>query len=299
MDHTALFSQNRNYLFAVAYRMLGTVMDAEDILQEAFLRWRGVDIASVESARAYLTTIVTRLSLDFLASARVRREEYVGPWLPEPLLTDEGADVEKSVELAESISMAFLVLLESLSPVERAVFLLREVFAYDYPEVARIVEKSEENCRQIVRRAKERVAAGRPRFTPDREQGNRLLDRFVTACVQGDLAGLESVLAADITLWSDGGGKVNAARLPIHGADKVARFLLGVLRKAPADYAVRPAWINGAPGLIVYVAGHAASIYTFDGADDRIQAIRIVVNPDKLGHIPPLPKDADFAEKTD
>jgi RNA polymerase sigma-70 factor, ECF subfamily len=268
--------------------MLGTVMDAEDILQEAFLRWRGVDIASVESARAYLTTIVTRLSLDFLGSARVRREEYVGPWLPEPLLTDEGADVESSIELAESVSMAFLVLLESLSPMERAVFLLREVFAYDYPEVAQIVEKSEENCRQIVRRAKERVAAGRPRFRPDREQGNRLLDRFVTACVEGDLAGLESVLAADITLWSDGGGKVNAARLPIHGADKVARFLLGILRQAPEVYSVRSAWINGAAGLIVYVAGRALSVYTFDGADDAIQAIRIVVNPDKLAHIPPL-----------
>lgn len=290
MNHATLFSENRPYLFAVAYRMLGTVMDAEDILQEAFLRWRGVDIASVESARAYLTTIVTRLSLDFLASARVRREEYVGPWLPEPLLTSDGADVERSMELAESISMAFLVLLESLSPVERAVFLLREVFAYDYPEVARIVEKSEENCRQIVRRAKGRVSAGRPRFAPDREQGNRLLDRFVTACVEGDLVGLEQVLAADITLWSDGGGKVNAARLPIYGADKVARFLLGVLRQAPAEYTARPDWINGGPGLIVYVGGQAQIVFTFDGADDTIQAIRIVVNPDKLGHIPPLSK---------
>ncbi len=288
MDHAALFSQNRSYLFAVAYRMLGTVMDAEDILQEAFLRWRGVDIASIESARAYLTTIVTRLSLDFLASARVRREEYVGPWLPAPLLLDEETDVAASVELSESLSMAFLVLLESLSPVERAVFLLREVFGYDYPEVARIVEKSEENCRQIVRRAKERVAAGRPRFPADRAQGNRLLEHFVTACVEGDLAGLESVLAADITLWSDGGGKVNAARLPIYGADKVARFLLGILRKAPEAFAVRSAWINGAPGLIVYVDGRAQSVYTFDGAEEAIQAIRIVVNPDKLGHIPPL-----------
>jgi len=293
MDHTTLFTQNRGYLFAVAYRMVGTVMDAEDILQEAFLRWQRVDSAGIESAQAYLTTVVTRLCLDFLASARVRREEYVGPWLPEPLLMDEGTDVTQTVELAESVSMAFLVLLESLSPVERAVFLLREVFAYDYPAVARIVEKSEANCRQIARRAKERVSAGRPRFPADRERGNRLLERFVSACASGDLAGLESVLAADITLWSDGGGKVNAARLPIYGADKVARFLLGILAKAPADLAARPAWVNGAPGLVIYAGGVAQTVLVIDVGEARIQAIRVVVNPDKLGHIPRLHETSD------
>lgn len=287
MDSTTLFTENRSYLFGVAYRMVGTVMDAEDILQEAFLRWQGVDSRGVDSPRAYLTTIVTRLCLDFLTSARVRREQYVGPWLPEPLIVSaQEEEVEGLVERDETISMAFLLLLESLSPVERAVFLLREVFAYDYPEVARIVEKSEANCRQIAKRAKERIRAGRPRFTPDRAQGERLLERFVTACAQGDLAGLESVLAADITLWSDGGGKVTAARRPVHGAGNVARFLLGILRMAPDDWAVRSAWINGGPGLIVYAGGQAQSVFTFDAGEERIEAIRIVVNPDKLQRVP-------------
>lgn len=286
MDSAALFTENRSYLFGVAYRMLGTVMDAEDILQEAYLRWQTVDSREVESPRAYLTTIVTRLCLDFLASARVRREQYVGPWLPEPLVVsgpDKGA--EELVERYESISMAFLVLLESLSPVERAVFLLREVFAYDYPEVARIVEKSEANCRQIARRARERISAGRPRFSADRERGERLLARFVDACTGGDLAGLEGVLAADITLWSDGGGKVQAALNPIHGANNVARFLLGILRRTPADVSARFAVINGGPGLIVSVAGHVQSVLAFDVGDDAIQAIRVVVNPEKLGRV--------------
>lgn len=286
MDSTIFFTENRSYLFGVAYRMLGTVMDAEDILQEAYLRWQTVDSREVESPRAYLTTIVTRLCLDFLASARVRRERYVGPWLPEPLVvSSEDESAEGLVERYESISMAFLVLLESLSPVERAVFLLREVFAYDYPEVARIVEKSEANCRQIARRARERISAGRPRFSADRERGERLLARFVDACTGGDLAGLEGVLAADITLWSDGGGKVRAARNPIHGANNVARFLLGILRNAPADVAVRAASVNGGPGLIVSVAGHVQSVLAFDVGDDAIQAIRVVVNPEKLGRV--------------
>lgn len=283
MDSTTPFTEHRSYLFGVAYRMVGTVMDAEDILQEAFLRWQRVDSTAVESPRAYLTTIVTRLCLDFLASARVRREAYVGPWLPEPLLVStESEEAEGLVERYESISMAFLVLLESLSPLERAVFLLREVFAYDYPEVAQIVEKSEANCRQIVRRAKERISAGRPRFTPDRQRGERLVARFVDACAGGDLAGLESVLAADITLWSDGGGKVQAARNPIHGANNVARFLLGILRNPPPDMSVEVAPVNGGPGLIVYSGGRVQSVLTFDVGEERIEAIRVVVNPEKL-----------------
>ena len=241
----------------------------------------------MRSPKSYLSAVVTRLSIDRLRSARVKREEYVGPWLPEPLLSDRAEEGADSIELDESLSMAFLVLLESLNPVERAVFLLREVFDYDYEEISRIVAKSEDNCRQIARRARQSVAARRPRFDRSAAQEERLTERFVETCVSGDMEGLIGLLSEDVTLWSDGGGKVAAAPYPIHGPRAVARFLLGVLRTVPPGFSARPTQINGGRGVVGYVDGHATSVVALDFEDGRLRRIRIVVNPQKLRALPP------------
>jgi RNA polymerase sigma-70 factor, ECF subfamily len=283
------FERHRSLLFSIAYRMLGSVADAEDIVQEAYLRWREVPEAEVRSPRSFLSAVVTRLSIDWLRSARARREEYVGPWLPEPLLSERAEEVAVLDELDESLSMAFLVLLESLNPVERAVFLLREVFDYDYEEISHIVEKSEANCRQIARRARQSVAARRPRFERSPEQEERLTRQFVEACMNGDMEGLVGLLSEDVTLWSDGGGKVAAAPYPIHGPERVARFLLGVLRTVPPGFSARLVRINGGPGVVGYVDGHPTSVVALDVADGRLRGVRIVVNPEKLRTIPPSP----------
>jgi RNA polymerase sigma-70 factor, ECF subfamily len=238
----------------------------------------------VRSPKAYLSAVVTRLCIDQLRSAKARREEYVGPWLPEPLPTEPDTAV-----IDESLSMAFLVLLESLNPTERAVFLLREVFDYDYEEISRLVGKSEANCRQIARRARDSVAARRPRFESSPEQEERLMASFLEASLDGDMEGLVSVLSEDVTLWSDGGGKTRAAMNPIHGADRVSRFIFGILREAPPGLVVRRTRVNGRPGIIGYFAdGRPQSVTTFEVAGGRIRAIRIVVNPEKLGAVPPL-----------
>jgi RNA polymerase sigma-70 factor (ECF subfamily) len=276
------FERHRSLLFSIAYRMLGGVADAEDVVQEAYLRWRGVPETEVRSPRSYLSAVVTRLSIDRLRSAR--REEYVGPWLPEPLLAEDAGD---PTGLDESLSMAFLVLLESLNPVERAVFLLREVFDYAYEEISRIVGKSEDNCRQIARRARQSIAARRPRFERSPEQEERLTQQFVETCVSGDMEGLVSLLAEDVTLWSDGGGKVAAAPYPIHGPDRVARFLLGVLRTVPPGFSARPTRVNGGPGVVGYVDGLPTGVVALDFADGRLRGVRIVVNPEKLRAVPP------------
>jgi RNA polymerase sigma-70 factor, ECF subfamily len=276
-------------LFSIAYRMLGGVADAEDVVQEAFLRWQKDAGTEVRSPKAYLSAVVTRLSIDHLRREKARRERYVGPWLPEPLVGETASDAAERAVLDESLSMAFLVLLESLTPVERAVFLLREVFDYEYAEISRLVGKSEANCRQISRRARQSVAARRPRFDPSPEAEERLLQRFLETCMSGDMDALLSLLSDDVTLWSDGGGKVVAARNPIHGPDRVARFLLGVMRKIPAGFVLRWLPVNGHPGLVVYLAdGHPQGVATFEVADGRIRAIRIVVNPEKLEKVPPL-----------
>ena len=279
------FNALRPLLFSIAYRMLGSVMDAEDVVQDAYLRWQKAADAEVESPKAYLSTVVTRLCVDHLRSARVQREDYVGPWLPEPLVVEETPDVADTAALHESLSMAFLVLLESLTPVERAIFLLHDVFGYDFSEIAGIVGKSEANCRQLARRARGYVEARRPRFESSATQQDRLTQQFLRACATGDLPALVATLADDITLWADGGGKVRAARNPIHGADAVARFILGVLRKAPEGLDTRVTRVNGQPGVVSYLAGQPVAVLLFDVVHERIQGLRFVVNPDKLQHL--------------
>jgi RNA polymerase sigma-70 factor (ECF subfamily) len=290
-DRGADFDAYRPLLFSIAYRMLGSVMDAEDMIQEAFLRWQQSEAAGVEiiSPKAYLSQIVTRLCIDHLRSARVQREQYVGPWLPEPLVgtmnADAAADPADATELADTLSTAFLLLLERLAPRERAVFLLREVFDYDHREVAEIVGVSEANCRQIARRARQYLADERPRFVVPPEQHRALARQFGEALTGGDTNALLSVLAAKVTTVSDGGGKVTAARVPIHGADLVARFLFGLWRMAPPGLALEEVTVNGRAGFVTLIDGEPRNVISFDISDDRIQAIYIVVNPDKLQRV--------------
>ncbi|MDQ5824227.1 MAG: RNA polymerase sigma-70 factor [Chloroflexota bacterium] len=290
MVSTEAFNEHRPLLFSLAYRMLGSVADAEDVVQEAFLRWHRAtensDEQAVRSPRSYLCTVVTRLCIDQLRSARVRREVYVGPWLPEPLVEQGTPDPTEELELADSLSMAFLVLLESLSPEERAVFLLRQVFDYDYAEIARIVNKSEANCRQMVRRAQQRLAERRPRFNATPEQREQMTHTFMQTCTNGDMEGLLSLLTQDIVLYSDGGGKAKAATRPVYGADNVARFIFGVLSKVPPGFSAGVATVNGQPGIVCYVEGEPYTVLSLDVADGLIQGIYTVVNPDKLQHIP-------------
>lgn len=269
--------------------MLGSAMDAEDMLQETFLRWQQVSDESIESPKAYLTTIITRLCMDRLRSAQSQREHYIGPWLPEPLVMTEEADTTDALELAESVSMAFLVVLETLSPLERAVFLLREVFGYEYVEIARIVRKSEPYCRQIARRAKQHVAAKRPRFGATLEQQERVTAQFVQACASGDMQALLAALAPDVVLYGDGGGKVSAARHPIYGTDAVARALLGLLKKAPPGFRLELARVNAQPGIIAYIDDKLFSVAVLDIVGDRIERIYNVLNPDKLTRALPRP----------
>lgn len=283
------FDEYRPFLFAIAYRMLGSVMDAEDMVQEAFLRWQNAPEGEVQSPKAYLVTVVTRLCLDHLKSARVRREEYIGPWLPEPLVTEGRQEVAEAAMLSESLSMAFLVMLESLTPTERAVFLLREVFDYEYREIADILDKTEEAVRQMAHRARQHIQSRRPRFHASREQTQRALLRFSETLATGDMTGLLALLAPDVTVWSDGGGKVAAARNPVQGQDHAARFLLGLVRKAPHGFTPRLAEINGQPGIIGYVAGQPFLVLLLDVADDQVMGVRFVLNPDKLRSLPSGP----------
>ena len=275
----------RPLAFSIAYRMVGSVADAEDIVQEAMLRLHGTE---ADSPRAFLSTVVTRLSIDHLRSARVRRESYIGPWLPEPLLTDPEPGPEERAETSDSLSQAFLVLLEQLSPVERAVFLLREVFGYEYDQIARVVERTPDNCRQLLVRAKRHVEDGRPRFDADRAKRKELAERFLRAAAEGDTDALVSMLAADVAAYGDGGGKVTAARKPIYGAPKVANFIAGLLRlgRRRGGYSVRPAWVNHQPGFVImHESSGVDAVWALDVADGQIQSIRIVRNPDKLGHL--------------
>jgi len=289
VSRAEVFGRNRPLLFSIAYRMTGSVMEAEDAVQEAYLRWQQASEDEVRSPSSYLSTVVTRLCIDRLRSARVRREQYVGPWLPEPVLGEQAKEIESKADLEDTLSMSFLVLLESLTPVERAVFLLREVFGYEYAEIASLVGKSEANCRQISRRARQSVAARRPRFESSPKQEERLMEGFLQASLEGDMEALLALLSEDVILYSDGGGKTRAALRPIYGADKVARFLTGILSNIPPDFAVRQTRINGRPGLVGYFGdGSPQSVVSIEVAEGSIMAIRLVVNPEKLGSVPPL-----------
>jgi RNA polymerase sigma-70 factor (ECF subfamily) len=286
----ATFDQYRSLLFSVAYRMLGSVADAEDMLQETFIRWQQAADDDIRSPRAFLVTIISRLCINHLQSARVQREEYVGQWLPEPIVTDPGSDPLAIIRVDESLSMAFLVLLERLTPVERAVFLLREVFEYKYSEIAAVLGQSEVNCRQILRRARQHVSEMRPRFKPSAQKQNDLLERFLKAIGSGDMDGLLALLSSDVVLHSDGGGKAIAVPNLVHGAGNVARGIFGGIRKlVPKDVVRRMAQINGAPGVVTYLNGKPFSVLTLDASEGRVRAIYIVTNPEKLAHIPPLP----------
>ena len=294
---TSDYTGYRPLMFSIAYRMTGSVGDAEDIVQEAFLRLTRVlrDGASITSPKAYLATVTTRLAISYLRSARVRRESYVGAWLPEPLLAGREPDPAEHAEMSDSLSMAFLVLLESLSPTERAVFLLHEVFGYDYREIAEITGKSEPNCRQILTRARHHVDEGRagvkgPRFEASREQRDEVARRFFAAAEGGDLAALLELLAPDVVMVGDGGGKAWAAAKPFHGAQRVARFMLGLARRGPKMGArLELAWVNGQPGAVTYDReGRIINVFALDIADGLVQTIRSVINPDKLDHLGPV-----------
>ncbi|HEV8276139.1 MAG TPA: RNA polymerase sigma factor SigJ [Streptosporangiaceae bacterium] len=310
MPGSAVETGAANYwplLFSIAYGMTGSVGDAEDIVQDALLgltraRQAGTTIAD---PKAYLTTAVTRLGINDLRSARVRRETYVGDWLPEPVVVpaDRPGPAEHA-ELADSLSMAFLVLLEALSPVERAVFMLREVFGYGYPDVARITGKTQVNCRQIFARARQRITAGSQALhsAPSvvrRAEGEELARRFFQAAAGGDMDALLGMLAPDVVLHGDGGGKAQAIGAPLHGRQRVMRLLVGLLRRGRTlGASLRLAWVNGQPGAVMYDAeGRVVSVVELDVADGVVQAIRSVVNPDKLGHIGPVSDVARLPEK--
>jgi RNA polymerase sigma-70 factor, ECF subfamily len=267
--------------------MLGSVADAEDMLQETFIRWQQSTDEDVRSPRAFLVTIVSRLCINHLESARVRREEYVGQWLPEPLVINHGSDPFGIIKVDESLSMAFLVLLERLTPVERAVFLLREIFEYEYSEIAAVLGQTEVNCRQILRRARQHISASRPRFEVSEQAQNDLLRRFLEAVETGDSEGLVALLSNDVVLYSDGGGKAVAVPNPVRGADKVARGILrGLSRFVPKTLVRRLAHVNGEPGVVNYLDGKPHSVLTLEATGDRIRTIYIVTNPDKLTHLP-------------
>ncbi len=272
------FEPHRRYLVGVAYRMLGSVAEAEDAVQDAFIRWQAVDPTAVGDARAYLGRVVARLCLDRLKSARVRREQYVGTWLPEPLVQDVAASA------AEDVSVALLMTLERLSPLERAAFLLHDVFDMDYTEIALALDRSEASCRQLAARARAHVREARPRFEPDRDAETRLMSAFATAVASGDVAGLASVLAEDAVLYSDGGGKRTAALKPIYGREKIVRFFAGIVKKGLLPSGTRAARINGHPGFVFRREGKVETL-ALEIEGDVIVALYGIRNPDKLRHL--------------
>lgn len=281
-DSSAVFEQYQGRLFAIAYRMTGTRADAEDIIQEAYLRWHRTDTDEVRSAEAWLVSVVTRLSIDRLRKAAVERQAYLGPWLPEPLFGNPSPTPEEELEFAADLSMAFMVLLERLAPAERAAFLLHEVFDCDYPEIARILQKSEAACRQIVHRARERVRRGRPRFRVGEEDQRRLIEKFMEAANAGDEATLLSLFAEDATLTSDGGGLVHAARKVVRGRELIARLFLITTRRLNGRLTQTILPINGEPGLVTFIDGMPLSVTSFETDGHSILALYNILNPEKL-----------------
>jgi RNA polymerase sigma-70 factor (ECF subfamily) len=286
-----LLEELRPAAFAIAYRMLGSVAEAEDVVQEALLRLhRALESGDrIESPRAFVSTVATRLSIDVLRSARVRRESYVGEWLPEPLVSDSSSDPARHAEMADSLSLAFLVLLEKLSPEQRAAFLLHDVFDYGYGEVAEIIGKSEDNARQLAARARRHVEDGRPRFEASRERREELARRFFAAAREGDVGSLEALLADDVVLHGDGGGKVPALARALHGSRRVARTLRAWFRQGARlpGASVREVEVNGHPGALLIAEGALLGVMALDIADGRVQGVRSIVNPDKLRHLGP------------
>ncbi|GAB2701062.1 RNA polymerase sigma factor SigJ [Nocardia thraciensis] len=283
----AEFERHRSRLFALAYRMLGAAGEAEDAVQEAYLRWEGTDRAEVRSAEAWLTTVVVNLCRTWLDSARSRRETYTGPWLPEPVPTGRGElGPLESAEQRDLVSMAVLTLLERLSPVERAVFVLREAFDYAHREIADMLELTEANSQQLYSRARRRVRSERTRFEAPPEQARELFERFLTAARTGDVAALERTFTADIVAVADGGGKITAARRPIAGATKVARYLAGLFHREIPGLALTVEEINGAPAAVARVNGGVLVVGLADLSGNQISTVRLILNPDKLTHIP-------------
>ncbi|MFI9246326.1 RNA polymerase sigma-70 factor [Streptomyces sp. NPDC053086] len=285
---TDVFEAHRPLLTGVAYRMLGRVADAEDVVQEAWLRWYHADRAKVREPRAYLVRVTTRLAIDRLRQIQARSEAYVGPWLPEPYLTafaDTAPDSAERAVLADTVSLAVLVVLESLSPLERAVFVLREAFGYPYAEIAELLDRGEPAVRQLAGRARQHVAEGRPRYEVDPARRRDLTERFLAAAGGGDLEGLMSLLAPDVRLVGDGGGKAKAPVRTLHTADKIGRFLVGAARSLPADLCRRVLEVNGGPAVLALSGGRPDYLFQLDIADGRITAVYIQCNPDKLRYL--------------
>ena len=293
LDAAAVFDEHRGLLVSVAYRILGSVTDAEDAVQEAWLRWSGVDHSGVDDPRAFLVRVTTRLAIDRLRRAKARRESYVGPWLPEPLLTRH--EVAEDAAMAESVSMAMLVVLETLSPLERAVFVLREAFGMPHAEIAGVLGRKEEAVRQLARRARDHVRERRPRFDADETEQRRVTERFLQAATGGDLEALMEVLSPGVTLVADGGGRALAPRRPVRGADKVARFLVAVATEErvarflasvgsepSGEVRVRPAQVNGGPGIVITAGDEPISALVLEVSDGAVQTIHLVANPEKL-----------------
>lgn len=282
------FEGYRPLLFSIAYRMLGSAVDAEDIVQDAYIRYQAHSGEEIRSPKAFLTTMVTRLCINFLQSARVQREQYLGPWLPEPIRTD--ADTlslipNKRVEIHETVSMAFLVLLEHLTPAERAVFLLREVFDYSYREIAGILEKDEAACRQLFSRARKHITDNKPRFSASEEKHRELLDRFMGVVMSGDLEPLMDMLVEDAVMWTDGGGKATAAIYPIYGRENVARFVMGSTRLLKENFRIEVSQINDEPAVLIYQDGVVSLVIFVEASQEGIQSVRVIANPNKLKHI--------------
>ncbi len=283
---TTKFETYRPLMFSIAYRMLGSATEAEDIVQEAYLRYQAAKTDEIVSHKAFLSTIVTRLCLNQLQSAHMQRETYVGPWLPEPILSDQVSIPAQQAELHESISMAFLTILEELSPLERAVFLLREVFDYEYAEVAEIIGKEETACRQLFSRARKHITEHRPRYKPSPEAHRQILDQFIQAVGTGELDGFVQLLSDDVIMWADGGGKTRGAALyPLYGRNAVGQFILASGRLAPANASVEVADVNGEQAVVLRTGGKAFIVLFIEVSQGQVHEIRIVGNPDKLNWV--------------
>jgi RNA polymerase sigma-70 factor (ECF subfamily) len=280
-----VFERHRARLFGIAYRMLGSVQDAEDIVQETLLRWHQADASAVQAPEGWLVAVATRLSIDRLRRASTERELYTGTWLPEPIATDPAFETDRRVEMASDLSMAFLVLLERLAPEERAALLMRDVFDTDYDEIARVLEKSEAACRQLVHRARTRVRGDKARYAVPSETKERLLEQLLARLAADDQPGVLALIAEDATWTSDGGGKVAATRRVVHGADRIARLLLGFERKGLGAVTHRVSWINGEPAIVSYYGGRVAFTTSAVTDGERLLAFFRVLNPDKLHHI--------------